>query len=278
MVAGSYLAVQWVVIKPEWLYAINNMIAGTVILSITMILARFVAAVITKHTPKSVDSISSVSILTNLLEATIYMIGFLIILQTYGVSVTPLLTALGVGGLAVALALQDTLSNLFSGLHLLLSGQIKAGEYIKLSSGEEGYVVDISWRSTTIAAMGNNLIIIPNQKMATAIITNYHMPDREISVLVPVCVSYDSDLEHVETVTINAAQDIMLRVVGSMDDFAPVVRFSSFEEIGVQFNVILRAREFADQYVIRHEFIKHLHALYERQGIRWALPVRRIWH
>jgi len=79
------------------------------------------------------------------------VLGLLVILNGLGLSITPMLTALGVGGLAVALALQEPLANFFAGLFLTLAGQIRVGDYVKLDSGQEGYVVDFSWRSTACA-------------------------------------------------------------------------------------------------------------------------------
>ena len=134
---------------------------------------------------KSAGNFASTSILVNTIELVVYLTGFLFMLQSFGISIAPLLTALGVGGLAVALALQDTLSNLFSGINILLSKQTKVGDYIKLSSGEEGIVSDMNWRSTTIQQTSNNMVVVPNQKIATSIITNYALPDAECSLVVP---------------------------------------------------------------------------------------------
>ena len=98
-------------------------------------------------------------------------------------------------GLAVALALQDTLSNLFSGLQVVASRQVRLGDYVKLESGEEGYVTDITWRNTSIRALPNNMVIVPNSKLASTLVTNYYQPEREMAVLVQVCVGYQSDLK-----------------------------------------------------------------------------------
>ena len=125
------------------------------------------------------------------------MPGLLVLLAQYHVAITPILTALGVGGLAVALALQDTLSNLFSGFYVAVAGQIRLGDYIKLNTGEEGYVTDIGWRSTTIRALANNHVIIPNSKLAQAIVTNYYLPDKRMGAGVQVGVDYECDPEQV---------------------------------------------------------------------------------
>jgi small-conductance mechanosensitive channel len=99
------------------------------------------------------------------------ILGIIIILNAIQFDITPMLAAIGIGGLAVALALQDPLGNFFSGLHILASSEIRPGDYLKLDSGDEGVVTDISWRTTTIRTLSNNLILIPNLKLSQSIIT-----------------------------------------------------------------------------------------------------------
>ena len=175
------------------------------VLATTIALARVVADSVRLYALRTQGAIGSSSIFVTLARLTIYLIGLLVLLQTLGVSITPLLTALGVGGLAVALALQDTLSNLFAGLHVIGSRKVRLGDYIQIESGEEGYVVDINWRNTSIRSLPNDIVVVPNAKLANAIVTNFYQPERETSVVAKACVAYDSDLEHVERVTVEVA-------------------------------------------------------------------------
>ncbi|MDI6784396.1 MAG: mechanosensitive ion channel family protein, partial [bacterium] len=206
-----------------------------------------------------------------------FLIGLLVILQTLGLSITPILTALGVGGLAVALALRETLSNLFSGLHILASKQIKPGDYVKLDSGEEGYITDITWRNTTIKTLANNMVIVPNSKLASAIITNFHLPENNVKVYIPVGVSYTSDLEKVEKVTVEVAKEIMQEIPGGVPEFDPVIRYSEFADSSIKFTVVMYAKDFIDQYLIKHEFIKRLHKRYITEGIEIPFPIRTVY-
>jgi small-conductance mechanosensitive channel len=154
------------------------------IISVTLTLANLFAGII-KVYASSIDSAMPVTSLTqNITRIFVYSIGALIILNSLGVSITPILATLGVGGLAVALALQDTLSNLFAGFHIIVAKQIRTGDYIRLETGEEGYVVDINWRSTKIKMLPNNLVLVPNDKLNKAIITNYYLPDKEMAIQV----------------------------------------------------------------------------------------------
>ena len=136
-----------------------------VILSVTVAAGRAAAGFVRLYADRRDNLLGSTSIFVNLARALVLVIGALVLLQSLGISITPILTALGVGGLAVALALQDTLSNLISGLHVAASQQIRPGDYIRLDSGDEGFVTDITWRNTTIRALPNNLIVVDRKSV-----------------------------------------------------------------------------------------------------------------
>jgi len=207
----------------------------------------------------------------------VWGLGIALALHTIGVSIAPVLTALGVGGLAVALALQDTLSNLFAGIQILLSKQVKVGDFVQVDAGREGFVTDINWRNTTIRALSNNLIIVPNSKMASSIAVNYNQPDAVLSVLVQMGVAYGSDLAKVEQVTIEIAREVMQRVEGGVPDHEPFIRFHTFSESSIDFTVILRGQQFTDQYLIKHEFMKRIVKRYREEGIEIPFPQRVVY-
>jgi small-conductance mechanosensitive channel len=212
----------------------------------------------------------------NVARILVMALGCMIILNEVGVEITPLLTVLGVGGLAVGLALQDPLSNLFSGLFISLSGQIRVGDFVELEDGRAGHVVDFDWRSTRLQLLPNNVVIVPNNRLAQAIVTNYNLPQQEMSVLVAVGVDYASDLEHVERVTTEVAAEVLREVEGGVATFEPLIRFNAFADSSINFNVILRGRQFTDQFLLKHEFIKRLHARYAAEGISIPFPIRTL--
>jgi small-conductance mechanosensitive channel len=216
------------------------------------------------------------SLTRNIAWALIAVVGLLVILNGLGLSITPMLTALGVGGLAVALALQEPLANFFAGLFITLAGQIRVGDYLKLDSGQEGYVVDFSWRSTRLRMLANNLILVPNAKLAQAIVVNHHLPSQDLAVLVDVGVDYASDLHHVERVVTDVGREVMADVAGGVPEFEPFIRYHTFGDSSINFTVILRAKEFVDQYLVKHEFVKRLHARFDQEGIVIPFPIRTI--
>lgn len=257
-------------------HTVNQVVIAALILATTVTAARVVAGLVQTLALSRSGVAGTATIFVNITRIAVLMMGVLILLQTLGISIAPLLTALGVGGLAVALALQDTLANLFAGVHILASKTVQPGHYIRLSSGEEGYVVDINWRNTTIRQLSDNLVIIPNAKLAGTITTNFHQPGQEMSVMVQVRVAYRSDLEHVERVTAEVGAKVMADVSGGVVDFEPSIRFHTFGESGIDFSVFLGALEFSDQYLIKHEFMKRLHRRYQAEGIEIPLPMRTV--
>lgn len=246
------------------------------IFSFTFVIARIIGQYITIRTSEKGAILPSASIISNLVKIIIYIIGLLFLLQSLGISITPLLTALGVGGLAVALALQQTLTNLFAGVQIITSGKIKPDDYVQLDTGEEGYVQDVSWRSTTIKALPNHIIIVPNSKMANAIVKNYTLPETELSTLINVGVAYNSDLEKVERVTIEVAKEVLTQVQGGVREFEPFIRYNSFHDSSIGFTVILRVWQFTDQFLIKHEFVKRLQKRYKQENIEIPFPIRTV--
>ncbi len=193
-----------------------------------------------------------------------------------GLEIGPALAGLGIAGLAAALALQDTLSNFFSSVYIAADRPIKIGDYIELASGEKGYVEDIGWRNTKIRTLPNNIILVPNAKLTQTILTNYNAPQKEMSIVIQVSVSYDSDLEKVERVTIAAARKVLKTVDGGVPDFEPFTRYHTFGDSGINFSVILRVKSFVDQYLITHEFVKELKRSYDKEKIVIPFPQRDV--
>jgi small-conductance mechanosensitive channel len=206
----------------------------------------------------------------------LFAIGGMLVLDNLGVSLTPLLTTLGIGSLAVAIALQDTLGNAFAGLHIKADRPIEVGQFIRLEGGDEGYVERIGWRSTRIRMLPNKSAVVPNSKLVQSTIINYDLPDPEIAVLVQVGVHYDSDLKKVERVTCEVGKEIMRTVSGAVPGFDPFIRYHTFNQSSIDFTVILRAQRFVDNYLIKHEFIKALQERYRKEGIVIPFPIRTL--
>ncbi|UCG03969.1 MAG: mechanosensitive ion channel [Candidatus Heimdallarchaeota archaeon] len=241
-------------------------------LSILLILARATRGFVIHYAGKTEGALAATSIVTNLMSFIYLLLGFLIIIQSLGIDITPLLTLLGVGGLTVALALQPTLSNFFAGVYLLASREFKIGDYIKLDTGEEGYITDMTWRHTIIRPPARYDIIIPNAKLSTATVTNFGVSDKETALSIPVGVGYDSNLNFVEHVTIDVALETVKQVQGETPSIQPYIRYHTFSPSSIDFFVNIYSKNLRDRAKIRHEFIKNLFERYKKEEIDIPFP------
>lgn len=219
---------------------------------------------------------SHLSLLRKFVILAIWIIGSVQALSMLGMKVTPALASLGVAGLAIGLALQDTIANLFAGFYLVADRSVSAGDYIKLETGEEGYVEAVGWRNTRIRLWANNVVLIPNAKLTQSVITNMTLPDLALSVYTYCGVSYDSDLDQVESVALETARDALHRFPGGDLGYEPVLRYKEFGDSNINFVVVFRAVEVAAQYFLQHEYIKALHKRFREEGIDISYPIRKI--
>lgn len=210
------------------------------------------------------------------LPLVIYSVGLLIALDSLDVAISPLLAGFGVGGLAVALAVQPTLSNFFAGTYLVTEGELKEGDFIELEGGPAGYVVDVGWRSTKIRSRYNNLVIIPNSKMIDSILTNYYSPTPAMNVIVECGVSYDTDLSKLEQIVLELTREVLDKSPHAVKDVEPFFGFSTFGESNINFFVFIQANDRTGSFILKSEIIKRIHTRFEKENIEINYPVRKI--
>lgn len=248
-----------------------------IILIATLVTARIVTGILKYYGTVRPSVKTLVPTLQKIMKIIVYFVAFLLILNGLGIEVTALVAAFGIGGLAVAFALQGTLSEFFAGIYIMSDRPVRVGDYVELESGQKGYVMDIGWRSTKIRELPNNIIVVPNSKLAGTIVTNYYLPEQEMSALVQVGVSYDSDLKKVERVTIDVGKKVLKKVTGGVPEFEPFIRYHTFSDFSINFSVILRVKEYVDKYLLIHEFIKELHKRYKKEDIEIPFPIRTVY-
>ncbi len=248
------------------------------IATLTLMCMRSARDLIRLYGSKMAGAMPVATLTQNLAQIAVVILGVLVLLDHFQVSITPMLTALGVGGLAVALAMQDTLSNLFGGFYVAVAGQVRLGDYIKLNTGEEGYVTDIGWRSTTIRNLGNSMIIVPNAKLAQAIVTNYDLPEKRMSAMLEVRVSYDCDPDHIQRVLLDIAARGAREIPGMLADPAPSVTFDpGFGDSALGLTLNYQVAEFASQFSVRDELRKRIFRRFREEGIRIPFPARAVY-
>jgi len=273
-----HLAIQSSAIPSRYAGIGSSILLALWIFSLTIMSMRIVGDLVRFYGAQVPGAMPVTTLTRNLAQIVVVILGGLILLNQFNVSITPILTALGVGGLAVALALQDTLSNLFGGFYVAVAGQVRLGDYIKLNTGEEGYVTDIGWRSTTIRALANNLIIVPNSKLAQAIVTNYYLPEKRIGVNFQVTVASDCDLEEVEGFLNGVLKNAVGEVPGLLAEPAPNVTFDpGFADNGIGLQVNYHVAEFANQFAVRNELRRRIFLVFKREGVILPYPSRTVY-
>ncbi len=193
LLLGLYTAVDTAELPQRPSATALKLLFSLLVISVTVAIANLSGTALRVGLKQSHVAMPATGLSLTFVKVVIWITGGLVLLGGLGISITPLLTALGVGGLAVALALQDTLSNFFAGIHLLIEQPVRVGDFIKLESGQEGYVADIGWRTTRIRMLPNNMVILPNSKLTQSILTNYYLPEPRMAVLLPISVSYKAD-------------------------------------------------------------------------------------
>lgn len=204
-----------------------------------------------------------------LIYVVVLTLGALVLLSYLNIRITPLLTALGVGGLAVALALQDTLANFFAGIHILVETPIKAGDYIQLEGGQEGLVTDIGWRTTRVVTLGNNTVVVPNTKITSTVLTNFSVPSSRVSAEAILVADLSADIERVQQVAIEEAA----AAEGVLSEFPPLFLFEpGATPTHLQFKVIVQVAAPQDRGLVASRIRLRITERFRREGIPRPSP------
>jgi small-conductance mechanosensitive channel len=188
----------------------NSIIAAIIIYLIYIIFdANFSNSLrkILKKT-KSGANEAAIQLYKQTLQVLIFILGFVYLLSIWGVEIGPILAGLGIGGIALALALQSFLSNIFAGVSIILDKSINVGDLISLEKDLMGFVHKIGLRSTQIKNFDNEIIIVPNSKLAESNIHNITKPNPEVRVVIPFSVSYGSNVEKTKKVVLNEIKKV----------------------------------------------------------------------
>jgi len=242
-----------------------------------LILSKIIGLILLKIIGKIIDLIDlfikpktdelNYPILKDLIVLFVFIIGLFIAFQIIGISITTLITTLGVGTAVIGFVVRDTISNLLSGFYILVSKNIRVGDYIKFDE-YEGYVEDIHWHTTHIRTLSKNIIAVPNSKLTSSVITNYNLTYEHMSVVFSFSVGYKENLERVEKLLIEIAKEVVNKVESADKSYEPVVRYRSFGSSGIELILVVRVvKEFQKQYFIVHELIKAIKKRFEEENI-----------
>jgi len=269
-IAGSaHIGLELSVIPPKYTGWASNAIAAFIILSLCMVLASASVRALTIHGRRRGVALALSGLARTLIRVFIFTLGATAILGLYRVNITPLLTALGVGGLAVALALQDTLANFFAGIHILIEEPIALGSAIRLSTGEEGVVTDIGWRTTRLRNGANNVVVIPNTKITSGILVNYNLPLPPLAADVAVIAAYDADVDQVQQIALEEARNCE----GVLPLPEPAIFFNpGVTPTHLQFTVIFHVAEFGKRAPLQSEVRLRIYRRLRAEGVPLPVP------
>jgi small-conductance mechanosensitive channel len=268
----------WKVLPMNETFEYYMFLLTTIVIIVTVIIFidRLIVGMLREHDRTSTTVKLSHGILQGLIRVIIFIIGALILLESLNINITPLIASLGIGTLAIALALQSTLANFFSGLFVMMDKSVNVGDFVQLESGEMGYVDDIGWRASRIRLLTNNHVIIPNAKLVDSVVTNFQAPESKLYLLVTVGVHYDSDLEHVERIVMEVAHNVINEVEGGIKEEEPSVWFREFGDSSITFRVRVACRDYLSQFQIQHELVKRIHRRFNEEGIVIPFPLRTL--
>jgi small-conductance mechanosensitive channel len=282
MVLGGYLAVVIPLDLPATQQDIvNALFTAAAIIAIILLIGRVLAVTLDWYiagldAARRGAGAHIIPMLRKLAVAGVYVIGGLLVLEALGISVSPLIAGLGLGGLAVALAIQPTLSSVFAGTYIMTEGVISPGDYIELQGGVAGYVIEVSWRSTRIRTWENNLVVIPNATFATTIFTNYGGPTPPVNVYLTCGVSYESDLVQVEAISRDVMEDLLDKDPNGVKEYGAWFGFESFGESNVIFWLFVQARDRLASFELQSALIRDLQQRFAKESIVINYPVRAV--
>ena len=280
---GLYLALELPLDLPPAVADVTNRLLALAAVSVSAILINAIAAAVLGWIEEHLHRANAAGpgnwalpMARRSIVVIVFAMAGMVSLDILGINISPLLAGLGLGGLAVALALQPTLSNLFAGTYVITEGVVSAGDYIEMEGGITGYVVDVNWRSTRLRTWTNNLVIIPNSRFAETIITNYSKPDQHVNVYLTCGVAYESDLQQVETISKQVLDEILHTHPGAVPEYGSYVGYESFGDSNIDLWLFIQAQDRIASFEVQSEIIKRLHTRFNADGIVINYPVRTL--
>lgn len=275
---GAYVAIHRLEIQERWTERLDELVFTLAILVVTFASLRAWSILLSWHATDSTAGAESPlarefsPLLSKLGNVVIVLLAAITALEHFGVNVNSLVVSLGVGSLAVGLAAQDTLANMFAGFTLMLDRPFTLGERIQLASGEVGDVVAIGIRATRIRTTDETILVIPNNVLVKERVVNLSQPGRHLTVRTEVGVAYGSDVARVKQILTEAtlAPEQVDRERGVS------VLLLRFAESAIVFRVVFFARDYLDAGLALGAVHEEVYRRLAEAGIEIPFPVRRV--
>lgn len=279
LLIGFRLALFPLGIRQNILDALEHIISSFIIIAVTYITIAVFDIIIDGWAKKVAERTKStmdnevVPIFHRFSRIFISIVGILFILPVWGIQIGPLLTSLGIAGVAVAFALQSTLGNIFGGVSLILDKSIKVGDKIRLDNDTMGTVMDVGLRSTKIKTWDGELITIPNGKMADSRILNFVQPDPSVRVVIDFGVEYGSDTSKVRKVVLSTIQ----KIPGVLKEPEPKVPMMEMGDFALKFKALFWVENFDIKFPTKALATERIYNDLRKEGIGIPFPTRTVY-
>jgi len=278
--SGVVLLVIWFVmgqlqIEQQVLDLIKSTFDALVVLNITWFFARFTSTLIEEDTPENrsktnrrrfrIDAILF-PVIKRAILIVIWLIGIIMALHNMGISVVTLLSTLGIGGIAFALAAQDTIKNIFGGITILTDKPFRIGDTIKIDS-VEGSVVDIGLRSTRILNYDKRIVTIPNYKLMDSFVLNISSENGR-RIVMELNLMHNTSAEKMEE-AISILRDIPNRIP-EVSEKDLVASFTDYTDSSLQITFIYFIKRKADVYETRTKVNLEILRAFQQIGVSFT--------
>lgn len=200
-------------------------------------------------------------------------IAIILVLNAWHVAIGPLLTSLGILGIAVGFAMQRTLSNIVGGVALVLDKCFRINDLVKMESGEVGRIAEVGLRSTKIVTVDNEMLIVPNSQLSNTMIINYAKPNNILRIRVPIAAAYGSDPNEVIKVVLDKVQK--LKTV--LPEPKPQARFTGMSDFSLDFELLFYIEDYKDRFTAKTEVLKKVYKNLNKAGIEIPFPTRTLY-
>lgn len=280
LLLGLYLALIPLELSDNASFGINGTILSLAIILFMVAGIRIIDVIIdalgTKWAKRTKSSIDNALLpLFHKVSKTLFVIfGIIIIIRSWGFNIGSLLAGVGIAGMILGLALKDSLANIFGGISIVLDKSMKVGDKVKLESGEVGVVHDIGLRSSKIRSYNNEIIVLPNNKLANSRITNYVSPSPPHRAIVKFGVEYGNDIGKVKKVVLKALKGIE-NATYDEEGKEPLVVFSEMGESSINFSALIWST-YDKSHGVKMEATSRIYEALNKAKIGIAFPTRTV--
>lgn len=274
--AGIAVALEWYgsTLPRQFVTWAGGATLGVIVFLVALSAARLASAVLHHRARQEPRWTPAATLGSRLLGAIIWVLALLTVLRHYGFEITPLLTSLGLAGLAIALALQDTLANFFAGVWIQTGRSLWPGHYVKIEEKNlEGFIVEVGWRTTKIRSLPGNIILIPNQVLAQSTVTDFWLPEPKMGASLTVVTAFETDPDRVAPMILEEIRAATSEVDYILKDPEPFCRLNRRVDNGWEFWMSFWVPYYYNQWNAQGYVLNKIRKRFLKEGIRMPLPI-----